>query len=187
MNVFSFHPEPYTSALWLDDLRKNKMILESAQMLSTAMHLMNSPDTDKVYKSTHVNHPANVWVRSSRANFKWTLDWMIALGEQRGKPHKSLSLVPHFEEFYSTGDFSNEELTPFVNCARKAPGVMDFTHVVDSCDAYRRYLSMKWDSDDRRPTWFNGSQPNWYAVRDYDSRLSQLTPLERVQRILGHG
>jgi hypothetical protein len=37
MNIFALSECPEQSALWLDDIRKNKMILESAQMLSTAI------------------------------------------------------------------------------------------------------------------------------------------------------
>jgi len=40
MNIFAFDKCPMQSALWLDDIRKNKMILESAQMLSTAVRLL---------------------------------------------------------------------------------------------------------------------------------------------------
>ena len=34
MNIFALDKCPMQSAQWLDDIRKNKMILESAQMLS---------------------------------------------------------------------------------------------------------------------------------------------------------
>ena len=41
MNIFALSRCPMQSAWWLDDIRKNKMILESAQMLSTAVRLLN--------------------------------------------------------------------------------------------------------------------------------------------------
>ena len=41
MNIFALSRCPMQSAWWLDDIRKNKMILESAQMLSTAVRLLS--------------------------------------------------------------------------------------------------------------------------------------------------
>ena len=41
MNIFALDKCPMQSAQWLDDIRKNKMILESAQMLSTAVRLLS--------------------------------------------------------------------------------------------------------------------------------------------------
>ena len=39
MNIFATSPSPDTSALWLDDVRKNKMILETAQLLSASVRI----------------------------------------------------------------------------------------------------------------------------------------------------
>jgi len=50
------------------------MILETAQLLSTAHHLYPLPNFDlsEIYKPTHKNHPCAIWVRSSRENYRWT-------------------------------------------------------------------------------------------------------------------
>lgn len=69
------------------------MILESAQMLSTCHHELGNGDNPNLYKSTHVNHPANVWLRSCHANYDWTLDLFKSLcaeyTDRYGKVHKS--------------------------------------------------------------------------------------------------
>ena len=82
MNIFAFDRCPMQSASWLDDIRKNKMILESAQMLSTAVRMLD-PDTNlSVYKLAYINHPCSKWARASRDNFKWLLSHMSWLYNQ---------------------------------------------------------------------------------------------------------
>ena len=54
MNIFAFDKCPMRSALWLDDIRKNKMILESAQMLSTAVRALCPDTTLEVYKTAYL-------------------------------------------------------------------------------------------------------------------------------------
>lgn len=52
MNIFAFDPDPWACALWLDDVRKNKMILETAQLLSSAVAINDPSWASKVYKPT---------------------------------------------------------------------------------------------------------------------------------------
>lgn len=58
------------------------MIVEYAQLLSTAHHVLDgdkSPLLPILYKKTHENHPSAVWVRKSRANYEWTVRLLLAL------------------------------------------------------------------------------------------------------------
>jgi hypothetical protein len=64
MNIFALSECPEQSALWLDDIRKNKMILESAQMLSTAIRWLDPDTTLPVYKLAYMNHPCSKWARA---------------------------------------------------------------------------------------------------------------------------
>ena len=67
MNIFASHPDALKCAQYLDDKRVVKMVLETAQMLSTAIQLDSDYDyKDLVYKPTYANHPCNVWVRQSK-------------------------------------------------------------------------------------------------------------------------
>ena len=103
MNLFYLDRDPVEAARLQCDRHVVKMILETAQMLSTA-HL--ELDGIKVaYKSTHKNHPSTVWVRSSTEAYEWAFMHMMALGAEYtrryGKMHKTirehaemLSLVP---------------------------------------------------------------------------------------------
>ena len=92
MNLFYLHRDPVEAARMQCDKHVVKMILETAQMLSTAH---NELDGDQVaYKSTHKNHPSTVWVRSSAAAYEWAFTHMVALGaeylKRYGKVHKTI-------------------------------------------------------------------------------------------------
>ncbi len=73
-----------------------KMILESAQMLSTALRIYG---IDKGYKPTHVNHPCTVWARESLSNWKWLRDLATCLNLEyryrfkKGANHASWDLI----------------------------------------------------------------------------------------------
>lgn len=68
MNAFVVDTDPIQAARDLCSKHVVKMIVETAQMLSTAF-----PNGVAPYKHTHVNHPCNVWLRASLSNYKWLL------------------------------------------------------------------------------------------------------------------
>jgi hypothetical protein len=80
VNIFFLDVDPRLAAQAHVDKHVNKMIIETAQLLSTAHHLC--PDTEPhpdLYKVTHQNHPSARWVRDSGANYWWTyqlLAWL---------------------------------------------------------------------------------------------------------------
>jgi len=161
MNIFALDKCPMQSAQWLDDIRKNKMILESAQMLSTAVRVL-SPDTDlSVYKVAYLNHPCTIWARQSRDNFKWLLSHMSHLFLQKDGLHKSANLLTDFQKYADSGYFPNEELTPFANCARNLERGVDYSDVEDVHQAYRMYMNDRWKETNITLTWRWGREPEW--------------------------
>ena len=66
------------------------MILEYAQMLSTAHHVLDGDDVSSIlYKKTHVNHPSSVWVRNSLQHYQWLYDlWLCLCGEYTNRYSK---------------------------------------------------------------------------------------------------
>lgn len=158
MNIFFTSPDPTECAEYLDDKRVNKMILETAQMLSTALRL-SGYSGDDVYKPTHANHPSNVWIRSSKANYEWAINHLKALGLEKqrrtGKGHKSLDLL---EVFIKNKHLIKEgPLTPFANCAANKELNLDFKCLTDVHKAYKLYLKQRWLNDKKIPLW-NGIQ-----------------------------
>lgn len=64
MNIFVLDTNPAIAASMHCDQHMGKMILESAQMLSTIVFL-NQPElhsTGHYYKPTHPKHPRTIWL-----------------------------------------------------------------------------------------------------------------------------
>lgn len=154
MNIFCTSNCPIQSAKFLDDKRANKMCLESAQLLSSALRLCGYTGDD-IYKISHKNHPSNIWTRATQGNYKWLLEHFRALCEEykrrTGKTHASSKLLPIFEA--NVGLIPMGERMPFSNNARNLTKGVDFTHEADTIKAYQLYLSSRWESDKREPKW----------------------------------
>ena len=154
MNIFASSECPIEAAKFLDNKRCNKMCLETAQLLSTALRV-NGYKGDDIYKIAHVNHPSNKWTRSTQGNYKWLLEHFRALCDEynrrTGKTHASSKLLPIFEanvELIPVG-----ERQPFSNNARNLTKGIDFTHETDTIKAYQLYLSERWEGDKHEPKW----------------------------------
>ena len=80
MNIFAVNDDPRLAALELPDKLVPKMIVESAQMLSTAHRVLDGDagaDAKLLYKKAYENHPSTIWVRKDAMNYWWL--WMHAL------------------------------------------------------------------------------------------------------------
>lgn len=155
MNIFVTHPEPNACAKVLDDKRVVKMVLETAQMLSTALHVHGYDGEDQIYKPTHINHPCTKWTRATRSNYLWLRNHFGALCMEHtnrySKIHASNRLVRAFllgEKHIPDGD-----LTPFPQCT---PNYEDIPNIYQ---AYQLYLVNKWTNDKRKPTWYGTDTP----------------------------
>ena len=102
MNIFYVDEDPAIAAQCLVDKHVVKMILESAQLLSTAHRVLDGiefegksqsgrkakrwllPDAREgvIYTATHINHPSAVWCRTSIENYDWLVDHMYALMQE---------------------------------------------------------------------------------------------------------
>lgn len=166
MNIFVTDESPQRSAIYLDDKRCIKMILESTQMLCTAI---NEAGGKTPYKSTHKNHPSNVWVRQSGANWHWLWSHAIELCDRYqavyNKVHKCRDiLLDLIESEYDAFIPKNNELTPFANCAAHAGKDISYKHITNVPEAYRRYLVDRWNGDVRTPTWKKRRMPDWVTI-----------------------
>ena len=90
MNIFYVDDNPISAAKNLCDKHVVKMILESAQMLSTAHFVLDGKQV--AYKACYVNHPCNVWVRECTGNYDWLASHFCGLMREYtfryGKTHK---------------------------------------------------------------------------------------------------
>jgi len=164
MNIFATSRSPKLSATWLDDLRANKMILESCQLLSTAINTVHDNHGLKTYKNFNPNHPCGLWVRESKQHFWWLLLHLKNLLELRGRPeHKcytNYNLCNNwFEEFH--WKLPNNGMLGFQNSAANEGAGISYKNVKDVHLAYRLYLNHRWKEDKKPPTWNTGLKPDW--------------------------
>jgi hypothetical protein len=149
MNIFISSTDPNESASNLDDKRVIKMILETTQMLSTSLITLGQPGP---YKSTHINHPCSIWVRTTRSNYSWTLEHLSALlKEYTNRYLKIHKCNQYLNYFYQSKIYIPEgQLTSFINCTTYKE--------LEVTEAYKKYLSDKWQTDKRKPTWYKKSK-----------------------------
>lgn len=153
MNIFVTDSNPVIAAQNLDDKRVIKMILESAQMLSTAI---NEHGGTGPYRTTHKNHPCNIWARATRSNYKWLFEHFEALcaeyTSRYGKTHKCSQIGSElFKMAYLIPD---GPLTDFANCAAHSGFGLSYKHLSDVTMAYKLYLKDRFGTDKRKPTWY---------------------------------
>lgn len=79
MNIFVLHRDPATAAQMACDKHCVKMILETAQMLST---IIQANGGSAKYKPTHAGHPCTIWAGKSAHNFAWLWHHGLALCEE---------------------------------------------------------------------------------------------------------
>ena len=95
MNIFYLDKDPVKAAQYQYNKHVVKMILESAQMLCTAHHLIMGDDADVPYKVAHPHHPSTKWVTYSASNYAWLYQHMLALGDEYtkryGKTHLTIT------------------------------------------------------------------------------------------------
>ena len=171
MNIHYTYDEAEKCAKVLDDKRVNKMLLETAQMLSTTLHELDLVEPN-IYKPFNANHPVNKWVREAFQNYIWTLDYFKALcleysyRHKDSRRHKSQELLTIFDKYkYRVRDKLPNYKTPHINCARSKANNLDFSDMEDTKLAYRQYLKERWRNDKRTPTWTNRPVPEWLDQR----------------------
>jgi hypothetical protein len=99
MNIFVLHRDPKIAAQMHIDKHVTKMSIEYAQLLSSAHHAWLHPEDSALvglYKPTHKNHPATVWVRSHPLHYAWLYELACATWDEYtyryGKVHASSRL-----------------------------------------------------------------------------------------------
>lgn len=168
MNIFVTSKCPFASAANLDDKRVIKMVLESTQLLCTALRELGYQGTVP-YKNSHVNHPCSLWVRSALGNYRWLMYHTQGLLQEYTKRYgKTHACQDVFDSLPRDVDnlFPSQEYTPFVNCASHQGYGLSFRHMTDVPLAYRMYLTERWKTDTRAPTWYGSPiKPEWKVMR----------------------
>lgn len=186
MNIFYLNPDPKICAQDHCDRHVVKMIIEYAQLMSTAHRVLDGEEyTDLtangrrikrwrldderesvLYKASHMNHPSAIWCRENLANYQWLYHmWSHLLDEytyRYGKVHLCAKLKDALR-FAPTkikvGDFFAP--TPAMPVDLK---VMAENPVIgrkyDSLKSYHKYYVME---KVRFAKWKNRPIPNWFT------------------------
>lgn len=83
MNLFFLDKQPEIAAQYSCDSHVRKIILEAVEMMGYAYsHGQFQPWPWVHSKGRHINHPMSKWVRASKENFDWTLQYAYALCDE---------------------------------------------------------------------------------------------------------
>lgn len=165
MNIFVISKNPRECAECLDDLRLNKMIIETAQILSVAARrLFPDIDASGLYKDSHINHPCVKWAYVDKLHFNFLFELFGELAEEcyirTGKSHLSIEKIyqPLLDFYDFTFHADNYKERDFCNCTpyKNLPVF----------EAYKKTLCEKWDNDKRPPKWTKRGKPEWYGGRN---------------------
>lgn len=154
MNIFVLDLDPRQAAQMQVDKHVVKMILETAQLLSTARFLYGASGT---YKPTHQGHPCTKWAAESAHNYAWLWHHGMALCEEYtfryGKRHKSQDL---FE-----GELRHIPAIPRIGRTPFAQAMPDEFKHPDPVIAYRRYYI---GAKAHFAKWTNRAEPLWFTL-----------------------
>jgi len=164
MNIFFIDKCPIKAARQLCDKHVVKMVLETAQMCSTALHewcFEDEPILKEIYKPAYKNHPMTVWVRENDANMTWAVAHGLEIGREYtrryGKHHKSTAIMKKIAAYMFHDNFDED-----FRLHTEPPQCMpDQFKCDDYVEAYRNYYRT---DKAHILQWTNTPQPTWIAA-----------------------
>jgi len=193
MNRFYIEETPQRCAMSHCDSHVVKMILEEAQMLSTAHRVLDGEEgmrttkggrnmaswkicegdyaayrENNLYIAVHVNHPCSLWCRETLGNYGWALQLFCALSRE-------------FRHRYWGSHKSHRELYPILmHAPRNIDRSMEITPMPmamggfeycinkdDPIESYRNFYISKQKRFSM--TWKNRRKPEWW-IEENDER-----------------
>ena len=176
MNVFYLDNDPVKCAEMHCDKHVVKMVIEYAQLLSTAHRVLDGelyvdktannrqikrwklPDEreDYIYKACHVNHPSAIWTRASNNNYTWLNCLFNALCDEYthryGKVHETARKL--------RGELTRLPANIELGFFKEPPQCMPYLCKMDKAtDAYKRYY-IREKADFAK--WTKREVPDWW-------------------------
>jgi hypothetical protein len=189
MNIFYLDPDPKTCAEMHCDKHVVKMIIEYAQLLSTAHRVidgeqytdltangrriqrwrMQDIESEQIlYKASHINHPSAIWVREDEKHYRWLfLMWAELLDEythRYGKIHACARLQNALARPPKNIKYGNQWFAP--TPAMPVDLKVMATNPVpgrkyDSLKSYHKYYIQE---KVRFAKWKNRNIPSWFVA-----------------------
>ena len=182
INIFVLDPNPYKAASMHCDKHVVKMILETAQMLSTAHRVLDGKkiviesyideygikhrkktvwkltgDIDNtLYAAAHTNHPSTKWIRESNNNYMWAWCLMRGLCLEYTKRYGKI----HFTETKLLSILSNPPINIPIYYKTLQPLCMPDEYKCD--DVVKSYRSFYIGAKKDFAVWKHSNQPDWW-------------------------
>jgi hypothetical protein len=180
MNIFALDSDPVVAAQSHCDKHVVKMIVEAAQMLSTAHRVLDGTEQvviqngrrsrqwqhadDRLYKVAHLNHPSSIWTRECAANYDWHYKLFSALCDEYthryGKVHATDTKLRNLLRWYPDHINRKTPLTPFKLAMNSFPQCIDESDPVGS---YRKFYQTK--QDRFKMVWTKRPVPSWFRYK----------------------
>jgi len=176
MNIFYLDNNPRICAEMHVDKHCVKMILEYAQLLSTAHRVLDgnvviglsnsgrkqtryvlSDSRDNIlYTATHINHPSAIWVRQSEQNYRWLFNLFCELLKEYTYRYGKLHACERLVTFLGRPPHNIDMDKPFTEPTPAMPN--DYKVAGDSIQSYKNYYL---GDKQRMFSWKNRVQPSW--------------------------
>lgn len=183
MNIFVLDKDPVKAAQLQCDKHVVKMIVESAQMLSTAHRVLDGTmsripsksgkttvkhyELDDVeadliyYKAVHYNHPCTLWTMESDSNYRWHWEHLFALCEEYtyryNKMHKTEMVMWPLRS--APNNIPKGPMTPFPLAMKSNPECM---FPEDPVKSYKLFYETK--QDRFKMNWTKRPVPEWFRI-----------------------
>lgn len=179
MNIFYLDHDVVKCAQYHNDKHVVKMIIEYAQLLSTAhrvldgvesvglsktgrkqkRHVLSDGRESLLYHATHLNHPSAVWARDSTDNYLWLYNLFCAVCDEYtyryGRTHLTDQKLRHVLSHVP----KNIAKKPFTG---PTPAMPDEVKINDnSLASYRNYYI---NNKTHLASWKKRSTPEWYSA-----------------------
>lgn len=155
MNLFPLDQDLTKCAQVTVDKHVVKLVTEANQLLSNSLQPNIAP-----YRISHYNHPMSIWVRESKANFDWTVEYCQSLLNEYtfryGKIHKGQSVLDLIRHFQNTIAFPQNQATKMPRCFGTFKGIIPETDNVIA--DYRLYYKL---AKSHLFRWKNRDVPKW--------------------------
>ena len=183
MNVFYLDPDPVKCAKMHVDKHVVKMIVEYAQLLSTAHRVLDGNESielskngrkikryrfpnnlykeNTLYLACHVSHPSAVWVRQSSLNYRWLYDLFVALCDE---------YTYRYGKRHSTDEKLRVSLAVKpINIPQKAftqptPAMSHYPDCIVEGDSLKSYHNYYIEAKNSFAKWTKRSVPSWYQL-----------------------
>jgi hypothetical protein len=179
MNIFHLDKDPIAAAQMMCDKHVVKMIVEYAQLMSTAHRVLDGElylDKTKngrnikrwrvdgaaqerlLYKASHVNHPSNIWVRENNNNYRWLYKHFRALCKEYTHRYGKVHMTE--EKLKGQLWFSPRNINQVGKMTEFAQAMPDDCKMRDAVEAYRKYYIKE---KSYMAKWTNRAVPNWFS------------------------